>query len=344
MRNVKKVGCSLLAVLVFSVSAFGQLENRYTFDDPSALGGDASGNAREAFVNDMEVQWVEDEVRGGVIEFGGSTNGFVVAEIPTLEAFTIMTWAYRGSELCCGSGGANDGLFQVQQGTGDLDTLPTPSTSTKVVGAWVQKSDAAVWGRVINADGNQNLDRSFMMENDVWTHLAYRSDGETFEVVVNGESGIGPSLQYDSSTMLEHDTIYIGRQGTETWGGRMDDFRVYSQALSDEEIMAAMIGIAAEDAGDFNSDGEVNGDDFAILAMNFNQRFSTVESFSKGDTNVDGRVDLTDFLAFRVVFGERSSAGVASIPEPVGVTLVFPGLVGGALLLAARRKRRSQTT
>jgi hypothetical protein len=228
-------------------------------------------------------------------------------------------------------------LFQVQLGTGDIESLPAPSTSTKVIGGWVQKTDAALWGRVINAGGNNSLGKSFMMQDEVWTHLAYRSDGATFDVVVDGAAGVGPNLEYEGDSILEHDTIYIGRQGTETWGGRLDDFRVYSRALSDEEIMIAMIGVAPEDAGDFNDDGTVNLDDFNIMVSNFNQSFSTVESFSRGDNNVNGRVDLQDFIEFRQLFNAQGAAA-ASVPEPTGITLVMTGLV---VFAAARQRKRN---
>jgi hypothetical protein len=201
----------------------------------------------------------------------------------------------------------------------------------------VQKTDAALWGRVINAGGNNSLGKSFMLQDEVWTHLAYRSDGATFDVVVDGAAGVGPNLEYEGHSILEHDTIYIGRQGTETWGGRLDDFRVYSRALSDEEIMIAMIGVAPEDAGDFNDDGTVNVDDFNIMVSNFNQSFSTVESFSRGDNNVNGRVDLQDFIEFRQLFNAQGAAA-ASVPEPMGTTLVMTGLV---VFAAARQRKRN---
>jgi hypothetical protein len=178
------------------------------------------------------------------------------------------------------------------------------------------------------------------MENEAWTHLAYRSDGQTFDVVVNGEAGVGPSVQYDGSTILDHDTIYIGRQGTETWGGRLDDFRVYSSALTTDEIMTVMRGVVPEDAGDFNVDGVIDFVDFNIMVANFNETFSSVESFSKGDMNLNGRVNLEDFIAFRQVFNAQGSA-VASVPEPMGATLVVTSLLT-ALFATGRRRRRRQ--
>ncbi len=178
-----------------------------------------------------------------------------------------MMWAYRDPDLCCGDGGANDGLFQVELGSDDPENLPLPSTTSKVIGGWVQKTDATIWGRVITADGNINLPQGFAyLEDEVWTHLAFRGNGEEYEVIIAGQSGEGPLIDYDGSTLLENDTIYIGRQGTETWGGRLDDFRVYSQALSDEEIQEIMTdGGGGGEPGDFNNDGVLDASDIDLL-------------------------------------------------------------------------------
>ena len=162
---------------------------------------------RNAFLDDLDVGWVDDAVRGGVMEFGGNTAGFLVAEAPELppESFTIMLWAYRDPDLAGGAGGANDGLFQLTLGDGDPEDLLVPGTggTSKVVGGWVQKDNLntedvdegrLVWGRVIDDSGTaNNLDKIFEMEDEMWTHFAYRGNGEDFELVINGDSGEGIS-------------------------------------------------------------------------------------------------------------------------------------------------------
>ena len=181
------------------------------------------------------------------------------------DSFTIAFWAYRDSELAGQGAGGNDGLFQVQL---DGDT-PANSPAQKVIGGWVQKSDAAVWGRLHTADVTQvNLDRSvFFMEDDTWTHFAYRGRGDEFQLVVNGDPDVGPISIYDGTLDL-HDTLFIGKQGgIESWGGRIDDFRVYSRALTDEEIQQIM----TEDGGnpilgDFNGDGVLDATDIDLLS------------------------------------------------------------------------------
>ena len=209
------------------------LEVHLTFDDDGDPGEDVSGNDLHGEVNGAE--WVEDDERLGVLEFAGGNDGYVRVqleeEIPS-DDFTIAFWAYRSSET---SSAGNDGLFQVQLG-GDV---PTTTPALKVIGAWVAGSDG-VWGRIHQQDLTRlNLDQTYFMERDQWVHFAYRGDGELFEVIVNGEPDVGPFLFYDGTLDL-HDTLFIGKQGSESWGGRIDDFRVYSQYLSDEEIEEIM--------------------------------------------------------------------------------------------------------
>ena len=317
---------AILCAVVFGCVATvrADLENHYPFNDEATFLSDLSGNSRDAFLDDLEVGWIEDSVRGGVIELGGNTNGFLVAEAPELEGdkFTIMLWAYRDPDFAGGAGGANDGLFQLTLANDDLEFLPPPPTGNKVVGGWVQKSDNAVWGRVIEGTGtNLNLDKEYFMEDEEWVHFAYRGNGEDFELVVNGDSGDGSVIDYDGE-LSDHDTIYIGRQGTETWGGRLDDFRIYSDYLSDEEIKEIMKGVPAGPLGDFNDSMDLDAGDIDLLTAEVQSGMNTasfdldnsatvddedrrvwVEDLKNtffGDANLDGEFNSSDFVS---VFG-----------------------------------------
>lgn len=287
---------SLLASLFAGTPLWADLENHYTFDDAASVTNDSSGNNRHGFLDDFEVSWVMDDERGGVLELGGSTSGFMVAPTAELSEFTIMTWAYRDPDLCCGAGGANDGLFQVTFADDDPEFIPPPPTAgtNKVIGGWVQKADGAVWGRLVTDDivANSLSNFDYFMEDETWVHLAYRGDGQTFELIVNGESGVGPSLAYNLG-IADHDSIYVGRQGTETWGGRLDDFRVYSRALTDEEILAIMAGGGGGgpgDPGDFNGNGQLDAEDIELLSAEVRSQTNNV-SF---DLNNDQLVNDAD--------------------------------------------------
>lgn len=312
---------------LFTSPLLANLELHFEFNDAENLVTDSSGNDRHGFLDDTEAGWINDETReSGVFELGGATNGFIVTEIPELpeDGFTIMTWAYRDSDLCCNEiGGANDGLFQVQLGSGDPEDIPTPNANggAKVVGGWVQKTTDAIWGRVIDDFGAVNsLDQnSAFMESDVWTHLAYRYHDGLFELVLNGDSSEGPSIDFEPP-LSEHDTIYIGRQGSETWGGRLDDFRVYSTALSDAEILEIMMD---EDVGgtlgDFDGNDTLDAADVDALTAEIragtnsasfdldNNEIVNDEDLRVwvedllftyfGDANLDGEFNSGDFVA-----------------------------------------------
>ena len=82
--------------------------------------------------------------------------------------------------------------------------------------------------------------------------------------------------------------------------------------------------------GDFDFSGAIDVADFNILLSNFG------EETSDGDFDLNGIVNLADFAQLRLAF-ESAAGGVASVPEPSGVSLLIAGWVG--LLFTRRRSR-----
>jgi hypothetical protein len=120
-------------------------------------------------------------------------------------------------------------------------------------------------------------------------------------------------------------------------------------------LVSGQIEVAYTLAGDANLDGFVNGEDFTILASNFNQN---VTGWDQGDFNYDGTVNGEDFTLLAANFNQgvsgAASAGdiaaldafaaangislpTTSVPEPATAGL----LTLGALGILARRRRRS---
>ena len=82
--------------------------------------------------------------------------------------------------------------------------------------------------------------------------------------------------------------------------------------------------------GDFDGDGDIDGNDFLIWQNNFPTTDGTAISFS-GDATGDGKVDGDDFLIWQNSF--PYPAALAKTPEPASLGLVA---LGGLLMLRRR--------
>ena len=83
--------------------------------------------------------------------------------------------------------------------------------------------------------------------------------------------------------------------------------------------------------GDFDGDGDIDGNDFLIWQNHFPTTDGAAISFS-GDANGDGKVDGDDFLVWQNTFSYP--AALAKTPEPASLGLV---ILGGLLMLRRRR-------
>ena len=87
-------------------------------------------------------------------------------------------------------------------------------------------------------------------------------------------------------------------------------------------------------AGDFDSDGDVDGDDFLAWRNGF--PISAGATLLDGDADADGDVDGDDFLMWQNSFPYPTA--ISSVPEPNSLVLLA---LGGLLML--RLQRRTQT-
>ena len=61
-----------------------------------------------------------------------------------------------------------------------------------------------------------------------------------------------------------------------------------------------------------------------------------VSNYEDGDVDCNGAVEFADFLTLSANFGQ-TLGGAAAVPEPSGLTLLLPGLLG---LLYLRKRDR----
>ncbi len=223
------VGAVLLAVTASPAGIVANLEHHYTFDDPGNLGFDSSGNNRHATPVGSPA-WVDDPILGGVVHIPSTARLEALTVQPPDGAFTISMWALRTPD----HSGGNDGLFTVHDG----------DINNKNVAGWVNSSDQ-IWGRVRDSGGDKGLpanSRARMPGDNLWTHLVFHGDGSTYQVIQDG-ARVGNAVAYDGASLQSLATLWIGRQGGESWRGYLDDFRVYSRALSDVDISQLIYSI-----------------------------------------------------------------------------------------------------
>jgi hypothetical protein len=91
-------------------------------------------------------------------------------------------------------------------------------------------------------------------------------------------------------------------------------------------------------AGDFDSDGDVDGADFVAWQTNFPKESGAV--LAQGDADADGDVDGADFVVWQTNFPFTPGPGAAPVPEPNVLVLGAIGALG--LGWQARWRRRNQ--
>ena len=212
---------------------------RYSFENAENLGEDASGNDFDATIIGNVTQ-SDSGIRGKAVRLDGSNKGnadayiSMPADVAKQEQITLMSWVKYEKE----SANAFARLFSIEEPAGGnafhsmahsygeqyyvtemwLNGAPSPAA---------QLSDLPIG--VVNND-----------YNNFWHHVAVTYDGATLAFLVDGVTVNSCGVETDLS-QWNVVNAFIGRTGI--WGdacynGYLDDFMVYSVALTEEEIVA----------------------------------------------------------------------------------------------------------
>ncbi len=233
-----------------------------------------------------------NEAAGGTWELLARSNGAGIAGISVLIDGLTGTAAAAGS--------ANYNVFKTQTVTGTTEIvtgsdLATPSTDV---------------GTGTGTTGNVAVDDLFA-SGSPWHNTALLSSG-TF-------GAVRPSFVASAGTLNEGVNEFSGTDAIAT------TFNVQS-------VRGDGVGTDLLKSGDANRDGTVNGNDFSLLALNFNQ----AGGWDEGDFNSSGQIDGNDFSALALNFNMSSTApAISSVPEPTALSLAALAL----LSLAAGRRR-----
>lgn len=183
-----------------------------------------------------------------------------------------------------------------------------------------------------------------------WHHLAFRWNGgaeqgsgepELASVFLDGVNlGAAPTNHFLDPTDTQNEwqfPLAIGARNNRGtldgfFDGALDDFRIYSDFLSDEEILGIFNELAPGDENaDFDSDGDIDGQDF----LAWQEGLGTGSELSDGDANSSGSVDGADLTIWESQFGTTPGAVQASaVPEASSLAILLSGLFS----LAVRRR------
>lgn len=204
------------------------LVGHWTFDgkDMASSVSDRSGNGHNGIVMASATTTMKGPL-GQAYAFGGSNTYAInlgTSDALTPSRFTIAGWVrinnvpytynyiYSNARDCCGT--YNGIELQI-------------SAASKLQ------------GRIWNGSGS-TMTSNATIATSTWTHVAFSYSGSTRALYINGVLDSSGSYSTDPGTPATYST-YLGSMGhggglTYTLDGALDDMRLYSRALSAEEI------------------------------------------------------------------------------------------------------------
>lgn len=145
-----------------------------------------------------------------------------------------------------------------------------------------------------------------------------------------GTPGVDTSVTYQIETLPSgFDSLRIGGPSGVTSAG--------SGAMALDNIILNLVDAASANTPDFNISGTVDAADYTVWRDHLGLMGTGTQA--TGDANGDTNVDQTDYNLWKAAFGTMPGSGAFSsiaVPEPAALVL---SLLGGAMLVSARRRR-----
>lgn len=269
----------------------------WTFDEANGtIAHDSSGHDRHLTLVKNAKFAPNAGVFGGALKLDSRGSHAVDEDgeeyINGLGAFTVSVWVK--SDIV----GHDRGIFhsRTPDGFDDAFMMRYDAASWRKVG-----SDLLILAAISTDKGSVVMEGSKFKQTSEWQHLALTWDGgayfgklrlyidgkldDPYEVV--GVAGFG--------SVITNATKFIVGQGSKdrgnsSWGGLIDEFRIYNRELSAEDIQSLLKFNPKPLNVDVNDDGVVNILDLVLVAS----LFGTADP--KADINGDGTVNIQDLI------------------------------------------------
>jgi len=368
------------AVASYNVSAGWTLQGNITLSGGPArviwnnAGGTTPGNGQTWDIN-SNYNWNNGAAAavytdGSDVFFNDTNNdNYAVTLNTTVSPALVTVNNSSGNYVISGSGSIAGAGSLTKGGTGSL-TLNTVNTytggTTVTAGTLVAGVHGALPDGGVNMTGGTLQLASGTGETDL-TSLAISGSGSlditNNRVVINYGSGSDPIASiaemiqngyangaWTGPGIISSD-LQAGGLGAGVYGiGYADSADPGNPAA----LPAGTVEIMYTLLGDANLDGKVNGEDFTLLAANFND--SVTNGWDEGDFNYDGKVNGEDFVLLANNFNQFASQSaisaadlaalddfavangisVTSVPEPMSTGIAVMAAIG----MIGRRVRK----
>ncbi len=205
----------------------------WLFDDGKGeVAKDSSGNGNDGKLI-AKPEWVKNGKIGGCLQFTAAKVHNVRVPVTHSNSLTVAMWSnYKNLAS------NNIGLVHIQ--AGELDG---GNPDTKIVGMWVENS-SALWGRIIpSGAGKVNLPKNQKLKADTWYHIAMVIDPQKKKATQYVNAKAVGEVEYKGGKLTKFDFANIGRQGSESWDGLLDEVIIFKKAITIEELKSVMKGI-----------------------------------------------------------------------------------------------------
>jgi len=204
---------------------------------------DWSGHGHHAQFADPAPTWITG-LFGGALQFVGHGDSVVCADGKFLNGLTALTvTAWVKSDVTNTDKGFI--VFETPSGADNMDMRYDAAGSTgggtnvMKMGVTVSVNGASTILQLESSSGGQSTD---------WQHLTMVwSSGQALKFYLNGKLD-GPTANSNAAVgpLANCSTVIIGKGGKDTgassWDGLIDEVRIYSKALTQEEIQTTMRG------------------------------------------------------------------------------------------------------
>ncbi len=276
----------------------------------------------------------EDGAIGGALRFDGSNDrvtGDTLAEIGELDSLSVSLWMNVQGRSRADTG-TLIGIDEYYDSPNDAFALSIDSISSKL--SFSIKPDDPTMPSFI-------LESNAQILQDEWHHVAtIFHPGQRMAIYIDGELDIELTEavprninQPTATTLTIGNTDAASGVDSHCFNGLLDDVRLFSGVLSDEEIDYLASGVYVV-PGDANGDGIVDVTDLGILATHY----GTVggATWAEADFTGEGTVDVSDLGILATNYGTTAAAG--AVPEPSAAAILAAGLLTVILTLRRRGK------